>query len=163
MDRLNMQQENIEQRRYRLTAIDKCFFGQKSALKLQYNQDNNAIFLGIGKKEDNGNWNWRNAKIKDTEAAEIIRVISGQTDTPSFYHSYNDNNTKIWISRKEDRMVARIEDHSKALAPDEQVVLKILLKEAIVRASRGSAHHVNTRSSAGSNSADRIVATVSCP
>jgi len=158
-----MPQDNIEQRPYRRTAIDKCFFGQKSALKLQYNQDNNAIFLGIGKKEDNGSWNWRNAKIKDTEAAVIIRVINGQTDTASFYHTYNDNSTKIWINRKEDRMVVRIEEHSKALAPDEQIVLKILLMEAIVRASLCSSRQAITRSSTGSNPEDGIAEVGSCP
>jgi len=136
MDQTNPPEEETEQPKYRRTAIDKCFFAQKSALKVQYNQDSNAIYIGIGKKDDHNTWHWKNAKIKDTEAAEIITVIAGKTDSTSFYHSYNGNETKIWINRKDDSVHVRIEDQAKGLTPAEQHVLQIILEEAILQSSR---------------------------
>jgi len=116
-------------------AIDKCFFGQKTALKIQYNQENNSIYIGIGKKNENNQWQWNNAKIKDTEAADIIRVINGKIDNTSFYHTFNNTNTQIWITKKETQIFIKIDNLAKSLNPSEQEVLRILIEEIILQAA----------------------------
>ena len=69
--------------------IDKCFFGQKTALKIQYNQENKSIYLGIGKKEEDDTWTWKTAKMKDTEIAEILRLLQQKTESVNFYHTFD--------------------------------------------------------------------------
>jgi len=120
-------------------VIDKCFFGQKTALKIQYNQENNSIFIGIGKKNENDQWTWNNAKIKDTEAADIVRVITGKIDNTSFYHTFNNTHTQIWITKKETQIFIKIDNLTKNLNPSEQEVLKIILKETILQSARKKA------------------------
>ena len=133
MENPNQTKTETEQNQSRSIKIDKCFFGQKAALKVQYNQENNSIYIGIGKKSENDQWTWNNAKIKDTEAAEIIRVITGKTDSTSFYHTYNDNKTQIWITRKEEQVFIKIDNLAKSICPSEQEVMKIILKEIILQ------------------------------
>ena len=84
------------------TELDKCFFGQKGALKIQYNREANSIFIGVGRKNEGNKWNWKNAKIKDTEGATIINVLTGKINETSFYHTFDQKETKIWIRRKDD-------------------------------------------------------------
>lgn len=115
------------------TKLDRCFFGQKSALKVQYNPESKAIFLGIGKKGEDDTWTWQTAKLKDTEAAEIILVIQGKAEAANFYHTFKDDTTKIFINHKETNVFFRIEDQSKALTPGEQEVLKLILEAAIIQ------------------------------
>jgi len=131
MEKPNQTKTETEQSQNRSIKLDKCFFGQKTALKVQYNQDNNSIYIGIGIKDEADQWTWKNAKIKDTEAAEIIRVLTGKTDSTSFYHTYNDNKTQIWINRKEEQVFFKIDEFAKGLNTGEQEVLKIVLLEAI--------------------------------
>ena len=131
MEKPNQTKTETEQSQSGSIKLDKCFFGQKTALKVQYNQDKNSIYIGIGKKDEADQWTWKNAKIKDTEAAEIIRVLTGKTDSTSFYHTYNDNITQIWINRKEEQVFFKIDEFAKGLNTGEQEVLKIVLLEAI--------------------------------
>ena len=131
METPNQTKTEIEQSQNRSIKLDKCFFGQKTALKVQYNQDKNSIYIGIGKKDEADQWTWKNAKIKDTEAAEIIRVLTGKTDSTSFYHTYNDNKSQIWINRKGEQVFFKIDEFAKGLNTGEQEVLKIVLLEAI--------------------------------
>ncbi|RLD36563.1 MAG: hypothetical protein DRI74_08815 [Bacteroidetes bacterium] len=131
MENPNQTKTETEQSQNRSIKLDKCFFGQKTALKVQYNQDKNSIYIGIGKKDEADQWTWKNAKIKDTEAAEIIRVLTGKTDSTSFYHTYNDNKSQIWINRKGEQVFFKIDEFAKGLNTGEQEVLKIVLLEAI--------------------------------
>lgn len=122
-----MEQTKKEQR----PALDKCFFGQKSAFKAQYDKESKSIYIGVGKKNEDESWSWKNAKIKDTEAAEIIRVLQGQADSVSFYHTFNGSSRKIWINRKEEQLFVKIDNKRKGVNFGEQEVLKIVLLEAI--------------------------------
>jgi len=124
-------EENKKTEQNQRPAIDRCFFGQKSALKAQYNKESRSIYIGVGKKSDDDKWSWNNAKIKDTEAAEIIRILQGQTDSVSFFHTFNGSSRKIWINRKEEQLFVKIDDNSKGINLGEQEVLKIVLLEAI--------------------------------
>lgn len=117
------------------TKIDKCFFGQKTALKIQYNQETKSIYLGIGRKQEDDTWTWKTAKMKDTETAEILRLLQQKAENINFYHTYNGNETKIWINRNQDTVFFKIEDQSKGLSPAEQEVLKIVLEETILQTS----------------------------
>jgi hypothetical protein len=128
-----------EQTEVHRNKLDKCFFGQKSALKIQYNDDNKAIYLGVGKKEEDSSWTWKTAKLKDSEAAEIILLIDQKCDAVSFYHTFKDETTRITITRKDDTTFFRIEDLSKAMTPAELEVLKIILTETI----RQNIHTIN--------------------
>jgi hypothetical protein len=133
----NQQEEQIpeQSQAQKRAKIDKCFFGQKTALKIQYNQENKSIYLGIGKKEEDDSWTWKTAKMKDTEAAEILRLLQQKTESVNFYHTRNGNETKIWINRKDQAVFFKIEEYAKELSPAEQEVLRIVLEEAILQTS----------------------------
>ena len=141
MENQNQTKTDTEQSQNRSIKLDKCFFGQKSALKVQYNQDKSSIYMGIGKKDEADHWTWKNAKIKDTEAAEIIRVITGKIDGTSFYHTYNGNKTQIWVNRKEEQVFFKIDEFAKGLDTGEQEVLRIVLKRAIIYGARLNSMH----------------------
>jgi DNA transposition AAA+ family ATPase len=81
-----------------------------------------------------GSWTWKTAKLKDTEAAEILLLIQGKTDAVAFYHTFRDDTTRVSIARKEETTFFRIEDLAKALTPPELEVLRIILTETIRRA-----------------------------
>lgn len=127
------EQEVVAKESQHRNRLDKCFFGKESALKVQYDKENNKIYLGIGKKGTNNDWTWENAKLKDIEAAEIIRVIASKTEAASFFHSFNNKNTKIWINKNEDTLTIKVDDQSKKLSPAEQEVLRIFLEEVILQ------------------------------
>ena len=127
------EQELVATESQHRNRLDKCFFGKESALKVQYDKENNKIYLGIGKKGSNNDWTWENAKLKDVEAAEIIRVIASKTEAASFFHSFNNKNTKIWINKNEDSLIIKVDDQSKKLTPAEQEVLRIFLEGVILQ------------------------------
>ena len=104
----------------------KTFFSQNSALRVQYNPSLNTVFFSIGKKS-NDTWKWQIAKMSDCELGDIINVLDNRSDGISYYHKFNDKETKIWINRKEETVFFKINDFSKPLLPGEQVILKILL------------------------------------
>ena len=127
------EQEQVATESQHRNRLDKCFFGKESALKVQYDKETGKIFLGIGKKGSSNDWTWENAKLKDVEAAEIIRVIASKTEAASFFHSFNNKNTKIWINKSEDSLIIKVDDQSKKLSPAEQEVLRIFLEEVILQ------------------------------
>jgi len=127
------EQEVVATESQHRNRLDKCFFGKESGLKVQYDKENNKIYLGIGKKGSNNDWTWETAKLKDIEAAEIIRVITSKTEAASFFHSFNNKKTKIWINKSEDSLAIKIENQSKRLNPAEQEVLRIFLEEVILQ------------------------------
>jgi hypothetical protein len=127
--------ETMNEKVRNVGKLDKCFFGQKSALKVQYNPEGKAIFLGIGKKGEDDSWTWKTAKLKDTESAEIILVIRGKAETASFYHTFKGGTTRVSINRNNGTIFFRVEDYARALNPGEKEVLRMILEEAILRAS----------------------------
>jgi len=127
------EQEQVATESQQRNRLDKCFFGKESALKVQYDKENNNIYLGVGKKGSNNDWTWENAKLKDVEAAEIIRVIASKTEAASFFHSFNNKDTKIWINKNEDSLIIKVDDQSKKLTPAEQEVLRLFLEEVILQ------------------------------
>ena len=127
------EQEVVAAESQHRNRLDKCFFGKESALKVQYDKETNRIYLGVGKKGSNNDWTWGNAKLKDVEAAEIIRVIASKTEAASFFHSFNNKKTKIWINKSEDSLSIKIENQGKKLNPAEQEVLRIFLEEVILQ------------------------------
>ena len=135
MNQTDQEEQTPEQSPYKRAKIDKCFFGQKTALKVQYNEETNAIYLGIGKKEEDETWTWKTAKMKDTEIAEILRLLQQKTESINFFHTFNDNETKIWINRKDQTVFFKIDDLVKGLSPAEQEVLRIVLEETILQTS----------------------------
>jgi len=145
MENETQKNTTVNENKQNSKKLDKCFFGQKNALKIQYNPENKAIYLGIGKKDENNTWTWKTAKLKDTEAAEIILVIQNKTDNANFYHTYKDETTKIFINRKDNTAFFKIENNTKALNPGEQEVLRIILVEIIREMSQrhGIGGHVD--------------------
>jgi hypothetical protein len=135
MNQTDQEEQTIEQSQHKRAKIDKCFFGQKTALKIQYNEETNAIYLGIGKKEEDESWTWKTAKMKDTEIAEILRLLQQKAESINFFHTFNDNETKIWINRKDQTVFFKIDDLAKGLNPAEQEVLRIVLEETILQTS----------------------------
>jgi len=135
MNETNTEEQIPEQRQPKRAKIDKCFFGQKTALKIQYNQENRSIYLGIGKKQEDDSWTWKTAKMKDTEIAEILRLLQQKAENVNFHHTFNGNQTKIWINRKDQTVFFKIEDLAKGLSLAEQEVLRIVLEETILQTS----------------------------
>jgi len=135
MNETNQEEQIPEQSQPKRAKIDKCFFGQKTALKIQYNQENKSIYLGIGRKEEDDSWTWKTAKMKDTEIAEILRLLQQKAESINFHHTFNGNQTKIWINRNQDTVFFKIEDQGKGLSLAEQEVLRIVLEEAILQTS----------------------------
>ena len=127
------EQEVVAKESQHRNRLEKCFFGQESALKVQYDKETNKFYLTVGKKGTNNDWTWETAKLKDIEAAEIIRVITSKTEAASFFHSFNNKNTKIWINKSEDNLAIKIENQGKKLNPAEQEVLRIFLEEVILQ------------------------------
>ena len=125
----------VQSQALKRAKIDKCFFGQKTALKIQYNQENKSIYVGIGKKEEDDTWTWKTAKMKDTEIAEILRLLQQKTENVNFYHTFDGNQTKIWINRKDKSVFFKIEEYAKGLNSAEQEVLRIVLEETILQTS----------------------------
>jgi len=108
---------------------------KNSALRIHYNPEFRAVFLTVGKKVED-TWKWETAKMKDHELGDIIRVLNNSSENVSFYHKFNDKETKIWINRKEENVFIKVNDFSKLLRPGEQMVLKILLQRIIIEDSQ---------------------------
>ncbi len=108
--------------------LDKAFFGKDNCITVQVRKD--AAFLKWGRKSE-GAWVWKNVKFADVELGEILRVLSGATDEASFFHSFQGESTKIWVSRQQNAVVLRADDFTKGLQPGEQEVLGVLLRNAI--------------------------------
>lgn len=129
-------EQNQPEQQAQTAKLDKAFFSQTGALKIQYDPERPGIFLGIGKKA-NDTWTWKTAKLKDVEAAQIIRLIQGKTESIDLYHTFETAATRISISKNEkDEAYFKIDDHAKKLDPNEQEVLRIILQETIRQAAK---------------------------
>ena len=107
--------------------IAKAFFGKNSCLKLEIHE---GIYIRMGKKNE-ANWDWRNIKISDLEAAEIVRVLEHKQEAASFYHTFKQNINQIYLSYKENILFFKVNEITKSLTPQEQMVFRILLERGI--------------------------------
>jgi hypothetical protein len=120
----------MDQMQHEPTNVRKAFFGKDSCLALHVNVKAQKVFLDIGKKHG-GAWAWDKAKLDDEEMGEILLVLEQQAEGASFFHTYGDKKTKIWVSRKDDHVYFRIDDRSKGLNPPQQRAMIELLRYAI--------------------------------
>lgn len=111
--------------------ISKAFFGKSNCLKLVFNKKKECYFQ-FG-QEKAGEWEWKNVKFSDIELGVIIQVLEGRKEKASFFHSFGDKKTQIWLQRVDNSVIIKIKEVSKALNEGEQEVLGILLKRIILQ------------------------------
>lgn len=118
----------------KMKGINKAFFGQDNALKIQYNTDTNEVYLHLGKVHEKV-WTWYRAKLNDVELGNIIQVLVGKINHISFFHKFNSNPQQIFVDRSKNgkTFAFRIGSMSKALNEAEAYVLKILIESLIVK------------------------------
>lgn len=108
--------------------LDRAFFGKDNCLTLQMR--GKQCYLKWGRKAGSA-WEWKNAKMSDSELGDILRVLDGEEREASFFHSFNGDSTKIWVSRQDKAVVFKADDYTKGLQPGEQKVLSVLLRNCI--------------------------------
>lgn len=111
--------------------LNKCFMAKTTAFKVQLTKDKECYFHTGQKSADK--WSWVKAKMNTAELGMILKVLKGEKNSTSFYHKFNEKETKIWVNRKEDYVFIRIEKISKSLTEGEQEELKVLLEYIILR------------------------------
>ena len=115
--------------------FQKAFFGKDNCLKVTLNKDMECYFeFGLPNKEGSG-WKWKPVKFSDMELGEIINVLEGKKDSVSFFHDFKGDKTQIWVKKSEKFFTIKVKELSKGLSTGEQVVLRELLKHAVVRMS----------------------------
>lgn len=116
--------------------IQKAFFGKDNCLKVTLNKDMDCYFeFGTPKKDKGEGWNWKPVKFSDIELGDIILVLEGKKDGVNFFHDFKGEKTQIWIKKTEKFFSIKVRELSKGLSEGEQVVLREILKHAIVRMS----------------------------
>ena len=86
-------------------------------------------------EQGSGKWSWKPVKFSDMELGEIINVLEGKKDSVSFFHDFKGDKTQIWVKKSEKFFTIKVKELSKGLSTGEQVVLRELLKHAVVRMS----------------------------
>jgi len=111
--------------------LEKAFFGKINCFKIQMNQNKEVYFhIGISNKN---NWDWTKVKMNDGELGELIWLLEKDEGKCSFYHSFNNSKTQIWCNKNKDRFSIKIDKLSKNFTIGEFSVLKIILKECIIK------------------------------
>ena len=109
---------------------NKAFFGKTSCLKITQNTFGEVYFhFGL----DNKGWTWKKVKFSDSELAQIIQVLKGTSNSVSFFHKFNNENTQIWINRRDDSVNFKTKHSSRTLFNGELLVLEIMLTNCILR------------------------------
>lgn len=111
--------------------VSRAFFGKSTAFKL-YLDANRDLFFRVGRKADDGSWNWEIAKMNDMECGSILLFLEGGVDC-KFFHQFEKKDgskteTQIYLNRKDKDIFISINKYNKALVPAEQVVLRELLR-----------------------------------
>ena len=114
-------------------VLERIFFGKDNAFKLNFT-DTGDTYFQIGVKKGDG-WQWKKVKMNDMELGQIVNVLENNTNKASFYHEFEGEKTQIWVNRKDKFVFIRIGKNSKGLNAGEQVVLRELLKYAILRSN----------------------------
>jgi hypothetical protein len=117
--------------------ISKAFFGKSNCLKLSLNDEGEFYFqFGIPENGDAKNsekWLWKKVKMNDDELGSMLNVLEGKKDSVSFVHDFKGEKTSIFMNRKDNFLFIKVKDISKSLNEGEQIVLRELLKYAILR------------------------------
>ena len=122
--------QNLKQNDY---VINKAFFGKDNCLKVMLNGSGDCYFhFGFMDKTKNA-WIWKKIKFNDMELGSIVLVLDGRKKNVSFFHSFKDTKTQIWVSSDKDYVFLKIKEMSKSLSQGEQQVLKVLLEYIILR------------------------------
>ena len=110
--------------------LGKDFFGKDNCLKAYLNEKLDFYFE-FGKK-NGSKWEWKKVKMNDLELAEIILVLEDKKKSVSFFHDFKGDKTQIWVN-KEKYCFIKVRELSKSLNDGEQVVLREMLKYAVLR------------------------------
>lgn len=108
----------------------KDFFGKDNCLKAYLNEKLD-FYLEFGKKQKDS-WSWKKVKMNDLELGEIILVLEDKKSSVAFFHNFNGDKTQIWVN-KDKFLFIKVKELSKSLSDGEQVVLRELLKHAVLR------------------------------
>ena len=118
------------------TILQRAFFGKDNCLKVTLHKKLECYFeFGTPKPEKEKGWNWKPVKFNDIELGEILLVLEGQKSSVSFFHTFKEEKTQIWISRKDKFVTIKVKELSKGLNEGEQIVLRELIRHIIVRMS----------------------------
>lgn len=112
--------------------LTKAFFGKKNCLKAYLN-DKLDFYLEFGKTADEKTWSWKKVKMNDDELGQILSVLEGTQDSVSFFHSFKEDKTQIWVNKSKEAFFIKVKELSKSLSIGEQYVLRELLKYSIIR------------------------------
>jgi len=114
--------------------LQKAFFGKDNCLKVSLNKNMECYFeFGTPKANKEEGWNWKPVKFNDAELGEIILVLEGKKTSTSFFHDFKGDKTQIWINKTEKFFSIKVKELTKGLNDGEQVVLREILKHAVVR------------------------------
>jgi len=117
-------------------VINKAFMSKTSCFKIQLNEKD--CYMHTGKKQGE-KWNWKKAKFNDDELGQLMIFLSNKEKTLSFFHSFGEGSKKqIYFNKGEYKgnpVISPIIDKlpGKALSIGEQIVLKVLLQQIIIR------------------------------
>lgn len=114
--------------------INKAFLGQKSALKLQLNKENEA-YIHVGKKNQDDKWEWQRAKFEESELGSILQLLTGKSEKFTTVHEFEGEKKSIAFNMVKDKNLFFVKIgtiSSKPLAAGEQEVLRILIEKVIL-------------------------------
>ncbi len=106
------------------------FFGKNTCFKAYLN-DKCEFYFEFGKKEGDA-WSWKKVKMNDLELADIILVLEKEKKSVSFFHDFKGDKTQIWVNQDKFFFI-KVKELSKSFSDGEKVVLRELLKYAVLR------------------------------
>ena len=109
--------------------LARTAFGKQSCVKLERN--GRGTWLQVGKKLDEERWDWRRAKLSDTEIAEMLLVFDGRQEQANWLHTFQGSETRISAGRKDQTVFIRVDDYAAALSPGQQVLFAHLCSRII--------------------------------
>ncbi|MFW5865475.1 MAG: hypothetical protein ACOCU6_00080 [Nanoarchaeota archaeon] len=114
--------------------LQKAFFGKDTCLKITLS-NNKECFMEFGKPstDKTNGWRWKPVKFNDIELGEILLVLEKEKEQTSFFHTFKDEKTQIWISRKGSYTTFKVKEASKGLNDGERVAMREIIKHCIVR------------------------------
>jgi hypothetical protein len=121
--------------------INKAFMSKSSAFKILLNQDK-EVFFQIGKIV-NDSWDWKKAKINQTELGEIISFIQNKTQKEcSFMHKFKKDGKEtishIGITRNDNPKFPNTiyinngSRYQRTMSNGELQILRVLLERIII-------------------------------
>ncbi len=108
--------------------VDKAFFGKDNCLSLQVKKD--ACFMKWGRKAGSS-WEWKTVKFSDVELGELLALVDGTVSEAKFFHSFGDDKTQLWFTRKDNSLICKAGDFTKGLSLGEMRVFGVLLRHSV--------------------------------